>query len=726
MENILIVFLDGLEDIEGLNKIIEQFDLREYKMYLYDNIRDTDLDFSELPDIVEFYKNQHKNVNRIVILSNLRDLIFSWFRCYNSIVDDFIYLLDKEENHFFSVEDKHYTFYSNLYGFCGIEQETISSKIYSTINFENYHKIIDFLIRNNNFKYFDSFDNFDFITGGKEHKRYINKKYILNKYEYSFEVFNTRDFEKINMVKSNKQELIISDSFINEVCNNVFIIPYVTVLFYRTGEQIYTNLLLTIYKYLKNIDKQKQEVVFDRLFTHINRKDLDFKEKIYISSLLVMIHNENAKLTEFMMKTLLEDERYIEYHYEIVSNILFYCSNENLNNHFNYYMDLRDEVGKIANWVSREMNKEISRKNNDNMKIAILVDQLLSIKHSPTKVMLDYAKNIIEYYPEYEVKIFVEDNLYCLNKEGIISYLYSSGISERCKEEHQSYLNNHDIKIYYCDLSKPKKNRTLDLVKEIDMFQPQAILTNSDISLTARILYGTYPITYISMGGDYFWSMADIYLCAYRERIIQSNHKYGLLEESKIIEIIHGLEFNKPYKKITRKDYQINEDDFVLISVGNRLNAEMDEQFIDYIINFIMKNDRAKWLIVGPKAIPYLENKCYGLLGDKIIAIEYEEDLQALYRICDVYVNPIRQSGGISIAMAMNVGLPVIATENSSAAAYYIGKENTSKNIEDYLLELNKIFTNKSYKEFRSEEVRKNIKKFEFEKVIKYLIQYLR
>ncbi|MGF7059796.1 glycosyltransferase family protein [Brassicibacter mesophilus] len=179
MDNILLVFLNNLKDIEGFNKIIDEFDKRDYKMYLYDNIKETDFDFSELPDIIEFYKNQHMNVNKIVVLSNLRDLIFAWYRCYNSLIDDFIYFIDEEESNYFDFEDKHYNFYFNLWNFKNIENETINGKIYIN-NIAN--KKIDL-------NFCSKFEDFDFIN--KLNKKPIRKTYVYRKYQYTFDYKNT-------------------------------------------------------------------------------------------------------------------------------------------------------------------------------------------------------------------------------------------------------------------------------------------------------------------------------------------------------------------------------------------------------------------------------------------------------------------------------------------------------------------------------------------------------
>lgn len=729
MDNILLVFLNDLERVDEFNEIIDEFDKNGYSMYLLDNIKEDEyFSIDILPTMVETYKNQHKNANKVVVLSNSRDLIFSWFRCYNSLVDDFVYFIDEDEKNYFLPSERHFDFYYNLSKFNGIDKETVEGKIYFNINFSNYDKAIDFLAKKNNFSFFDCLND-SYFQISKKNKKQLFKKYIFNGYEYLFGINNMQEHEKIDMMNNFKREFMMNEAFLRNAINNYYIIPYLTVLFYRDRKQAFTNFLLLLFKNLKEIEKKMQKEVFDELFTYIRSSDIDFKEKIYISSLIVIINGGDERLTEYMMEILLEDEKYIEYHYEVVANIMFYSSNENIVKHDDYYLDLRNEIGKIANWISKDKKLEAldcpSKKSN-NKKIAFIVDQLMSIHHSPTKLMLDYARNIKKYYPDYEVKIFVEDNLYCKNEIGIIPYLYTSAISSSIKDEHYKYLDNESIEVYYANVNLSKKKRTINLVNKVSEFNPDVILTNSDISVVSRMFYKTYPIVFMSMGGDYFSNLADAYLCGTIERIIKNNNRYGFLNEEKIYKFRYGLEFMEPKKDIRRSDYSIKQNDFVMVTVGNRLDAEMDEEFIDYIAKFIMKNDDVRWLIVGPRHINYIQIKYSFLFNDKIIRIQYEEDLPALYRICNVYLNPRRQGGGISIAMAMNEGLPIAVFKDKSDGAAFVEQDNCSGvSIQEYIDDLEMLRSNEEYREYKGNIMRENTKKLIYTKSIESLIKII-
>lgn len=201
MDNILLIFLNNLERTDEFNRIIDEFDKNGYKMYLLDNIKeDQFFSFDELPNLVDFYKKGYKNVNKTVVLSNSRDLIFFWYRCYNSVADDFIYFIDANDKDYFTPQDRHFNFYYNLYEFNGIDRETVEGKIYLNIKDK---KVLPICYEG---KYFDLFCNFNFFNKSK--KKLLNKKYVFNDLEYSFDS-NKGTWQSVKIGKINRRIVFI-------------------------------------------------------------------------------------------------------------------------------------------------------------------------------------------------------------------------------------------------------------------------------------------------------------------------------------------------------------------------------------------------------------------------------------------------------------------------------------------------------------------------------------
>lgn len=705
MKNILLVFLNELEYIDEFNEIIDKFAESNYTMYLLDNIKeDEHFSADSLPELVEFYKSQHGSVNKIVILSNSRDLVFCWYRCYNSVIDDFIYFIDKESKNYFDENDRHFEFYDNLASFNQIEEERILGKLYFNINFNNYSNEIRFILGNNDFRYFDSLNNYDF-NEKKLNKSNISKKYIFNGYEYVFGK-DSKSIETIKIFREDKIILQDNDRFLKSILTSIYIIPYITSLFYKDNNLETTRLLVVIYENLKQINKKDQKKIFKELYSYISKDDIDFKEKMYISSLLVMINNGDERLAQLIIETLLEDVEYLEYHYSCIYNMFFYKHNDALLISNYVYSVLRKEFIKLGEFykVKEQINIDRKRNKNDKFKVAIHYDQLLSLNHSPTALALQMAKNLKKYYNNCEIKIFIEDNFIVGSNEVIFPYVYSSVNSYSCREIHNECLNGLDVEVYYSNSSITKGRRISEIIKEINDFDPDIIYSTSSMSIAIEILYQYYPIIYQTHGEMNFSTLSDAYVLygdLQKENLLKVNKDIALIDEK----LIYINEQAKAEQKQIKEDYKkenlsIRKESFVMVTVGNRLDGELSDEFIDLIVSFIRDNRNVVWILVGGKEIYYIMDKYNDLITErKIIKINYEEDLLSLYKICDVYINPVRHGGAGSVFLAMYAGIPVIVEKNSQDSVFVVGKENCVENDKEaYLDELSKIYNDKNYK----------------------------
>ncbi|WP_315121944.1 glycosyltransferase [uncultured Clostridium sp.] len=201
MDNLLLVFPHNVEDIEEWNSIINKFDDENYYVYILNDISTVEFDIGYLPDIIEYHKSLHTDINKIVIMSNARDLILSWYRCYNSMIDDFIYFIDEDESNFYIPENEHFAFYYNLYEFNGIDKEEIQGKIYLNKKDE---KVLPIYYDE---KYFESLFNFDFLN--KKENKLLNKKYLFNDFEYTFVSNKEYKLDNIKIDKFNKRIVFI-------------------------------------------------------------------------------------------------------------------------------------------------------------------------------------------------------------------------------------------------------------------------------------------------------------------------------------------------------------------------------------------------------------------------------------------------------------------------------------------------------------------------------------
>lgn len=620
---------------------------------------------------------------------------------------------------------KHRAFYEALASFAQIDEDPVQGKIYLNLSVDNYKKILPFLLRNANHQYFDDFLNFNHNLGPGFKERRV-KNYIYNELEYSF------DYHAVAM--ENLETVVIHLKPASPDLNNSINVESAEFLiFYLIMENIEAGIINPLFNervvfYLSRCASQPFKKQFEgQIWEYMNNAAPGFYATIYFMSLAVILNPGDNRVLKTILSALLNDTQYLSYHYSIIINVLFYISSCKLQVYPEFYIDQRQELDRLSTWDQSVLPAKMNKPQKGIRNIAIHVDQLLAITHSPTKLMLDYARFLKKAIPGSRINIFVEDNLFSNVNETIVPLIFSSAESKTCQLEHENYLQNPDIKIFYANTEKTSLYRTHQVIAAINDLNPDVVLTNSCISLAMASVYEHFPVVYFSMGGEYFSCRADVYLVAWADEVLHNNKVYKLLDSSLVESINVGIDFPVPKQNKSRSDYGLAKSQFVMITVGNRLHADMSWEFITEIGKFLIDHHDAVWLLVGVQTWPELAVKYADLMNSKrIVMLTYEYDLVALYDLCDVFINPVRYGGGHSIAWAMSRRLPVLQLKISSAGLNIVGHENSiGSALEAYGTELERLYRDVHYRRDFGERMYKRIQEFNMDSSVSSLIEFM-
>ena len=195
-----------------------------------------------------------------------------------------------------------------------------------------------------------------------------------------------------------------------------------------------------------------------------------------------------------------------------------------------------------------------------------------------------------------------------------------------------------------------------NLLATIADFDPDAVMLLGLYSPLAAALHAVRPTAGISVNSVPPLAPLDVWLAASSEtgagdiwngafaRPLQIEHPFRVRRRTDV-------------QPLSRAQLGIALDATVWITAGFRLEHEIRGEWAARILELLAKHPNAVWLIVGGEGI--IPPALAGAPGGRARALPTRDDLPAILRCCDVYVNPPRMGGGFSVAEAMAEGLPV-------------------------------------------------------------------
>ncbi len=478
-------------------------------------------------------------------------------------------------------------------------------------------------------------------------------------------------------------------------------------------KNIFTNIIFTLKKAKQTINEFSKYIY---QYLNMNRDNLPLNEFATLNYLTILFADSKAYVRQYDYLKKNIDKLDVMQAHALITNSYFYESKLNVRRYSNLFKDRIEVRERIVNKM-RDNIKIPQPIYRENRNIAIIAGQLLSPNHSPTKWTLDYANNLKKYNPELNIKIFVEDWANYSPNELVWNMSFSSAASSSVSSVHKEYLDS-SIEVYYSDATLDRGERIQKDIMEICDFKPGVIYKiGSKYNITTDLLYPYFPIVSQTIFGAEDNQFTDIFTGGgYLEKINDLYREQGIFNA---FYMPHHLGIESMDSEVFKSKELLGwtKGDFLLVSVGNRLEVEMTEVFIETIIGILEEDTSIKWLIVGSNGIDYINNYYPHLVKEnRIKYLSYEKYLYDLYLICDVYVNPVRKTGGNSVAMAMKAKLPIITDDEDSDAGLFVGEENCIM-LNEFSKEIIKLKTDNLYYREKSNIMFERInQEFSFEK----------
>lgn len=204
--------------------------------------------------------------------------------------------------------------------------------------------------------------------------------------------------------------------------------------------------------------------------------------------------------------------------------------------------------------------------------------------------------------------------------------------------------------------------RWRNLMPTLAAFDPDAVLLVGLYSPLAGALHSLRPVVGISVNTVAPIAPLDVWLTAgpANERGETWGGRFPAPQA-----VHHPFRVKRPVAgtPLPRAELGIDDKAVVWITAGFRLEHEIRDEWAKRMLELVARYPQVVWLLVGGegKLPPALAQAGRG----RVRALATRDDLPAILRSSDIYVNPPRMGGGFSVAEAMAEGLPVIALAGS-------------------------------------------------------------
>jgi hypothetical protein len=307
-------------------------------------------------------------------------------------------------------------------------------------------------------------------------------------------------------------------------------------------------------------------------------------------------------------------------------------------------------------------------------KVAIVLSQFIGHLHAPSRTALMIATGLMRDYG-LEVQI-INANLVPVTRPLDYFYCHMPFVSDKLVGRQQiAYCDPefgmHTLTVYSDQARIFTLERLLSLWNYIEAEDFDAFINLGDSLFAIDYFFGKIPILSIPTQRDLPISLCDQALLVH-ETLTEDELKLVKQHSNRPPRLNFSLNVT-PHKSETslrKQDFDLPEEAFVYVVVGNRLGFELDSAFMDLVRNIADADERNHVLFVGSEFKVQSVLTQQGLSQHtRIRGVNFQADLRGFYSLCDVYLNPNRSGGGVSAQIAMAEHLSVLTLNYGDVSA---------------------------------------------------------
>lgn len=342
----------------------------------------------------------------------------------------------------------------------------------------------------------------------------------------------------------------------------------------------------------------------------------------------------------------------------------------------------------------------------DKKLVVVICDQYISKLHGPTKTTSDRCKILIE---KYNKRVLLINTGEVLNRVGELP-IYNQKIGNYIEGfENLEVVNwkGCDIPFFQCPKGMPDIDIYIYLLKALQKLKPYYVVSIGADGFFAQLVNYIVPVLTVGLCPSRITFTETA--CQTISRDL-NNDDLQLLNNVnvKLDSVIKSTFSSSCIEKthsMNRKEIGVLENSIILCIVGGRLGIEMDEDFMQMLVEISYLNPNVEYVVLGGfgNGISIENLPCYEQLAEKIHFCGMVKDILAYLELCDLYINPRRIGGGTSAVEALHVGVPVIST-NFGDVAVNVGSDFIVSDYAEMISKVNQYIADNEY--YKSQSIK--------------------
>lgn len=307
-----------------------------------------------------------------------------------------------------------------------------------------------------------------------------------------------------------------------------------------------------------------------------------------------------------------------------------------------------------ARWIRERAPRQglRSTKQTDAGKVLILSTELSLLSHPASRMAWDHARILKSH--GYQVRVMSARETSCADMGVQCGALAPHLLADRCKQEWYDTLG-HDVKVWVGDPRRSPLQRWIEMLQRLAEYDPDVVLYIGTESPAQYLLEPHYPMITLQTIGVPMHGPADIQLLSRPEvwpvgqAGLAYSHRANVSHQEVAADLLSDKQLRCPPGKIK------------LLTAGMRLTPLIKGDWAERMKVFLRIHPQLHWIIVGQTDLPPVLVD----VADRISLFPYQTRLGSFMKSCDVYVNPDRLGGGLSVAMAMACATATVSMSNT-------------------------------------------------------------